>query len=51
MEVLPDLIEVNIVAKLPERGEPTMESFIVNFTRSATGTTDALESGGQEESG
>jgi general secretion pathway protein J len=51
MEVLPELIEVNIVAKLPEKGEPTMESFIVNFTRSAAGATEVLEGGGQEESG
>ena len=50
MEVLPELIEVNIVAKLPDKGMPTMESFIINFTRSSAGALDAPEGGGQEES-
>ncbi len=48
MEILPQLIEVNIVAKVPSRGEPAMESFIVNFIRSAVGTAGASESDDQE---
>ncbi len=51
MEVLPQLIEVNIVATPPSRGTPAMESFIANFTRSVVGTVNALESGEQEQSG
>ena len=51
MQVLPQLIEVNIVAKPPSRPVPTMESFIVNLTRSVTATVDESESGEQEESG
>ena len=51
MEVLPQLIEVNIVAKPPSRGEPTMESFMVNFTRSVVGAVDTLESGEQGQGG
>lgn len=51
MDVLPQLIEVNIVAKPPSRGEPTMESFIVNFTRSVVGAVDTLESGEQGQGG
>lgn len=47
MEVLPQLVEVNIVTKQPGRGEPAMESFIVNFARSASGAAGALEPGGQ----
>ena len=47
MEVLPELIEVNIVAKLPDKGMPTMESFLINLTRSAAGALDALEGGEQ----
>ncbi|MHC4464731.1 MAG: type II secretion system protein GspJ [Planctomycetota bacterium] len=51
MEILPQLIEVNIVAKVPSRGEPAMESFIVNFIRSAVGTAGTVESDDQEGSG
>jgi len=51
MQVLPQLIEVNIVAKPPNRPVPTLESFIVNLTRSVTATVDESESGEQEESG
>jgi len=51
MEVLPQLIEVNIVAKPPSRGQPTMESFIVNFTRSVVGAVETLESGEQGQGG
>ena len=50
MQVLPQLIEVNIVAKSPSRPVPTLESFIVNLTRSVTATVDESESGEQEES-
>jgi len=51
MDVLPQLIEVNIVATPPSRGTPAMESFIANFTRSVVGAVDALESGEQEQGG
>lgn len=51
MDVLPQLIEVNIVAKMPSRGTPAMESFIANFTRSVVGAAVASESGEQEQSG
>ncbi len=51
MEILPQLIEVNIVAKVPSRGEPAMESFIVNFIRSAVGTAATSQSDDQEISG
>ena len=50
MEVLPDLIEITIVAELPSGGEPIIESFIVNLTRSVSGASDALAAGGQEQS-
>jgi general secretion pathway protein J len=48
MQVLPQLIEVNIVAKPPSRPVPMLESFIVNLTRSVTAAVDDSESGGQE---
>lgn len=51
MEILPQLIEVNIVATVPSRGEPAMESFIVNFVRSAVGAAGTSESDDQESSG
>jgi len=51
MDVLPQLIEVTIVATPPSRGTPAMESFIANFTRSVVGATDASESGEQEQGG
>ena len=51
MQVLPQLIEVNIVATPPSRGTPVMESFIANFTRSVVGAAAASESGGQEQGG
>ena len=51
MEVLPQLIEVNIVGKLPSRGKPAMESFVVNLTRSVVSAVDAIESGQQQQSG
>ncbi len=51
MDVLPQLIEVNIVATPPSRGTPAMESFIANFTRSVVGAVDASESGEQEQGG
>jgi len=51
MQVLPQLIEVNIVAKPPNRPVPTLESFIVNFTRSVTAAVDDSESGEQEGGG
>ncbi len=51
MDVLPQLIEVNIVATPPSRGTPAMESFIANFTRSVVGAAAASESGEQEQGG
>lgn len=48
MQVLPQLIEVNIVAQPPNRPEPTMESFMVNLTRSVTSAVNASESNEQE---
>jgi general secretion pathway protein J len=51
MDVLPQLIEVNIVAKPPSRGQPIIESFMVNFTRSVVGAVDTLESGEQGQGG
>ena len=50
MEVLPQLIEVSIVAKSPTLGSPAMESFYVNFIRSATSTVSTSESSEQEQS-
>jgi len=51
MEVLPQLIEVSIVTKPPVIGMPVMESFIVNFTRSAVSAVSTSESDEQEEGG
>jgi general secretion pathway protein J len=45
MEVLPQLVEVDIVAKAPSRREPVMESFVVNFVRSAVAAASTSESG------
>jgi general secretion pathway protein J len=42
---LPQLIEVTIVAKPPSRGNPIMESFILNLTRSVTIATDTSSTG------
>ena len=50
MEVLPDLIEITIVGKLPSSGEPTMESYIVNLTRSVSAGSTGLEGSAQEQS-
>lgn len=44
MEVLPQLIEVNIVAKPPEKGNPITDSFYVNFSKSTAAAIDAFES-------
>ncbi|MHC4485651.1 MAG: type II secretion system protein GspJ [Planctomycetota bacterium] len=51
MEILPQLVEVNIVAKVPSRGEPAVESFVVNFVRSAVEAASTAESDDQESSG
>lgn len=54
MEVVPQLVEVNIVAKQPKRGRPAMDSITVNLVRSAGATLEAIEGGdqgtGQQES-
>ena len=44
MQELPDLIEVNIASKQQSRGNPVMESFIVNLVRSVTATSETTES-------
>jgi general secretion pathway protein J len=49
MEVLPQLIEVSIVGKPQSRGTLSMESIMVNLTRSVTAAVAASES--SEESG
>jgi len=51
MRVLPQLIEINIVAKPPNRPELTMESLMVNFTRSVTAAVADSESGEQAGGG
>jgi general secretion pathway protein J len=48
MEVLPQLIEVSIVGKEQSRGNPAMESIMINLTRSVTAT---VASEGDEEGG
>jgi general secretion pathway protein J len=49
IEELPQLIEVSIVGKEQSRGNPAMESIMINLTRSVTATTAASE--GDEEGG
>ena len=44
MDVLPQLIEVSIVGKEQSRGNPAMESIMVNLTRSVTAAVAASES-------
>ncbi len=51
MEVTPQLMEVNIVGKQPSRGNPPMESIMVNLVRSAGTTLEAVESGEQSFGG
>lgn len=50
MEVTPQLMEVNIVAKQPSRGNPAMESIMINLVRSAGTTLEVVESGEQNSS-
>jgi len=47
MEVTPQLMEINIVAKPPSRGNTAMESIMVNLVRSAGTTLEAVEGGAQ----
>ena len=47
MEVVPQLVEVNIVAKEPKRGRPAMHSITINLVRSAGATLEAVEGGDQ----
>lgn len=49
MDVLPQLIEISIVGKPQSRGTPSMESIMINLTRSVTATIDSSE--GSEQSG
>jgi type II secretion system protein J len=51
MQVLPQLIEINIVGKPPSRGNPAIESLMVNLTRSVTATAATSESGEQGQGG
>ena len=51
MEVLPQLIEINLVAIPPTLGEPITESIMVNLTRSITAAVDASESTEQGQGG
>jgi len=51
MDVLPQLMEVNIVAVPPSKGTPVMESFVMNFTRSAVAAASTSETGEQEQGG
>jgi type II secretion system protein J len=47
MEVMPQLVEVNIIAKQPKRGRPAMDSITVNLVRSAGATLETTESSDQ----
>jgi len=49
MESVPELVEVSIAAKQPERTDMTVESFVVNFPRS--GWREAGASGGSRQEG
>ena len=51
MELIPQLVEVNIVAKPPSRGSPAMDSIMVNLVRSTGAMLDALESSEEEGGG
>ena len=50
MEILPQLVEVNIAGKLPAKGQPATQSFVVNFTRSAASAVATLDSGQEQQS-
>ena len=47
---MPQLVEVNIAGKLPAKGAPAMQSFIVNLTRSAASAAANVETG-QDQTG
>lgn len=47
MEVVPQLIEVNIVGKQQKWGSPAMDSIMVNLVRSTGATPETVESGEQ----
>lgn len=51
MRFLPQLVEVNIAAKVPGRAGAIRESFIVNFAQFSDGKADMPDSGKQEKSG
>jgi general secretion pathway protein J len=51
MEVLPQLIEVSIVGKEQSRGTFSMESIMINLTRSVTAAVAASEDGEQGSQG
>lgn len=44
MQELPHLIEVNIASRQQSRGNPVIESFVVNLVRSVTATSETAES-------
>ncbi len=49
MQTMPQLIEVTIAAKPPSRGNPIIESFILNITRSVASMGDTLETGQSQQ--
>ena len=51
MEVVPQLIEVNIVGKQQKWGNPAMDSITVNLVRSAGAMLETIESGMQSSGG
>ncbi len=51
MEVIPQLIEINIVGKQQKWGSPAMDSIMVNLVRSAGAMLETLESGEQSFGG
>ncbi len=50
MQTLPQLVEINIVAKQPGRNDMVMESITVNLVRSVGATAGAVEAGQQTQS-
>lgn len=50
MEVIPQLIEVNIIGKEQKWGDPAMDSIMVNLVRSAGTTLETPEGGEQDNS-
>ena len=51
MQALPELVSVSITARQPDRGNPPVESIIVNLARSEASDTSILEGGGTTTTG